>query len=85
MRAAIQEFQECGLERAKKDVIAVAKAREVRQSSNYQLYFDDKKELFLYSVTWGMEYYIEDYRQADPALRIWTSMIYFLSGKPRTL
>lgn len=50
MRAAIGEFQACGFERAKIEVIA--QNAGIAKGSIYQ-YFDDKKALFLYSVTWA--------------------------------
>jgi AcrR family transcriptional regulator len=76
MRAAIQEFQDCGFERAKIDVIA--QSAGVAKGSIYQ-YFDDKKELFLYSVTWGMEYFMKVIDRQTP-LKDMDVYDYFLSG-----
>jgi AcrR family transcriptional regulator len=76
MRAAIEEFQARGFESAKIEVIA--QNAGVAKGSIYQ-YFDDKKELFLYSVTWALEYFMEIIDRQTP-LKDMDVYDYFLSG-----
>lgn len=76
MRAAIEEFQTRGFEKAKIEVIA--QNAGVAKGSIYQ-YFDNKKELFLYSVTWGLEYFMKVIDRQTP-LRDMDVYDYFLSG-----
>ena len=76
MRAAIEEFQARGFEKAKVEVIA--QNAEVAKGSIYQ-YFDDKKELFLYSVTWAMEHFMTMIDRQTP-LKDMDVYEYFLSG-----
>ncbi|MFZ7104105.1 MAG: TetR/AcrR family transcriptional regulator [Peptococcaceae bacterium] len=76
MRAAIEEFQAHGFEKAKIEVIA--KKAGVAKGSIYQ-YFDDKKELFLYSVTWTLEYFMKVIDRQTP-LKDMDVYDYFLSG-----
>lgn len=52
MRAAIHEFSKHGFEKG--NVGDIAKSAAVAKGSMYQ-YFEDKKELFLYSVRWSLE------------------------------
>lgn len=56
LRAAIHEFVENGFDRAKISVIA--QKAGVATGSIYQ-YFDDKKELFVYSAEWGLKVFME--------------------------
>ena len=76
MRAAIEEFQARGFENTKVEVIA--QNAGVAKGSIYQ-YFDDKKELFLYSVTWAMEYFMKVIDRQTP-LKDMDVCDYFLSG-----
>lgn len=76
MRAAIEEFQTHGFERAK--IEAIAQNAEVAKGSIYQ-YFADKKELFLHSVTWTMEYFMTIIDRQTP-LKDMDVYEYFLSG-----
>ncbi len=76
MRAAIEEFQAHGFEKAKIEVIAHNAG--VAKGSIYQ-YFDDKKELFLYSVTWALEYFMKVIDRQTP-LKDMDVYEYFLSG-----
>lgn len=76
MRAAIEEFQTHGFENAK--IEAIAQNAEVAKGSIYQ-YFDDKKELFLYSVTWALEYFMKIIDRQTP-LHDMDVYDYFLSG-----
>lgn len=76
MRAAIEEFQTCGFERAKIEVIA--QNAGVAKGSIYQ-YFDDKKELFLYSVIWALDYFMKAIDRQTP-LKDMDVYDYFLSG-----
>ncbi len=76
MRAAIEEFQSHGFEKAK--IEAIAQNAGVAKGSIYQ-YFDDKKELFLYSVTWSLEYFMTIIDRQTP-LKDMDVYDYFLSG-----
>lgn len=76
MRAAIEEFQAHGFEKAK--IEAIAKNAGVAKGSIYQ-YFDDKKELFLYSATWALEYFMKIIDRQTP-LEEMDVYDYFLSG-----
>lgn len=76
IRAAIEEFQTHGFEKAKIEVIA--QNAGVAKGSIYQ-YFDDKKEMFLYSVTWAMEYFMKVIDRQTP-LKDMDVYDYFLSG-----
>lgn len=76
MRAAIEEFQAHGFEKAKIEVIA--QNAGVAKGSIYQ-YFDDKKELFLYSVTWVLEHFMKVIDRQTP-LQDMDVYDYFLSG-----
>ncbi|WP_334074498.1 MULTISPECIES: TetR/AcrR family transcriptional regulator [Paenibacillus] len=76
MRAAIEEFQAHGFEQAK--IEAIAQNAGVAKGSIYQ-YFDDKKDLFLYSVTWGLNYFMKAIDRQTP-LKDMDVYDYFLSG-----
>jgi AcrR family transcriptional regulator len=76
IRAAIEEFQARGFENAK--IEAIARNAEVAKGSIYQ-YFDDKKELFIYSVTWTLEYFMKIIDRQTP-LQDMDVYDYFLSG-----
>lgn len=52
MRSAISEFVKNGFEKG--NITSIAKEAGVATGSMYQ-YFENKKELFLYSVRWGTE------------------------------
>lgn len=58
MRAAINEFLKHGFEKG--NVADIAKNAEVAKGSIYQ-YFENKKELFLYSVRWSIELFTNKY------------------------
>lgn len=76
MRAAIEEFQAHGFENAK--IEGIAQNAGVAKGSIYQ-YFDDKKELFLYSVTWAIENFMKMIDRQTP-LKDMDVYEYFLSG-----
>lgn len=63
IRAAISEFHKNGFERAK--IETIADNAGVAKGSIYQ-YFEDKKELFMYSVTWSMEYFLKGMDKHTP-------------------
>lgn len=63
VRAAISEFHANGFEKAK--IETIADNAGVAKGSIYQ-YFEDKKELFLYSVTWSMEYFMKGIDKYTP-------------------
>lgn len=60
MRAAISEFSKNGFEKG--NVGSIAKSAGVAKGSMYQ-YFENKKELFLYSVQWSMELLVKKYNK----------------------
>lgn len=76
MRAAIEEFQACGFEKAK--IETIAQNAGIAKGSIYQ-YFDDKRELFLYTVTWALEYFMKVIDRQTP-LKDMDVYDYFLSG-----
>ena len=76
LRAAIEEFHTCGFENAK--IGTIAQNAGVAKGSIYQ-YFDDKKELFLYSVTWALKYFMKIIDRQTP-LQDMDVYDYFLSG-----
>lgn len=58
MRAAISEFVNRGFEKG--NIGDIAKSAGVSKGSMYQ-YFENKKELFLYSVNWALELIMQKY------------------------
>jgi AcrR family transcriptional regulator len=60
MRSAINEFIKHGFEKA--NVGDIAKNAGVAKGSMYQ-YFENKRELFLFSVKWSMEYLMKKYEK----------------------
>jgi AcrR family transcriptional regulator len=60
MRAAINEFSKHGFEKG--NIGDIAKSAEVAKGSIYQ-YFENKKELFLYSVQWSIELLMKKYNK----------------------
>jgi len=58
MRSAISEIIKCGFEKA--NVGNIAKNAGVAKGSMYQ-YFENKRELFLFSVKWSMELLLKKY------------------------
>jgi len=76
IRGAIEEFQAHGFEKAK--IEEIAQKAGVAKGSIYQ-YFHDKKELFLYSVTWALEYFMKVIDRQTP-LKDLDVYDYFLSG-----
>ncbi|MDP4181181.1 MAG: TetR/AcrR family transcriptional regulator, partial [Bacillota bacterium] len=58
MRAAINEFSAHGFEKA--NIGLIAKNAAVAKGSIYQ-YFENKKELFLFSVKWSTDYLMKKY------------------------
>lgn len=63
IRSAIAEFHVNGFEKAK--ISTIAEQAGVAKGSIYQ-YFEDKKDLFLYSVTWSMEYFLKNMNVHTP-------------------
>ena len=76
MRSAIGEFHARGFEQAK--IEAIAQSAGVAKGSIYQ-YFEDKKELFLYCITWSLEYFVKLIDRQTP-LKDMDVYEYFLSG-----
>ncbi|MGE5631871.1 MAG: TetR/AcrR family transcriptional regulator [Caulobacteraceae bacterium] len=58
VRAAISEFLKHGFEKG--NVGDIAKSAGVAKGSMYQ-YFENKKELFIYSVRWAMDLFMNKY------------------------
>lgn len=58
MRATINEFLKHGFEKG--NIGDIAKNAEVAKGSMYQ-YFENKKELFLFSVRWSIELFVKKY------------------------
>lgn len=63
VRAAISEFHANGFTKAK--VETIAENAGVAKGSIYQ-YFENKKELFMHSVTWAMEYFMREIDKYTP-------------------
>ena len=64
MRAAITEFSKHGYEKG--NVASIAKTAGVAKGSMYQ-YFENKKEIFLFSVKWSMDFFMKKYNNyIDP-------------------
>jgi AcrR family transcriptional regulator len=76
MRAAIEEFQVQGFEKAK--IETIAQNAGIAKGSIYQ-YFEDKKALFLYAVTWSIEYFMKMIDRQTP-LKDMDVYEYFLTG-----
>lgn len=76
MRSAIAEFLTQGFEGTKIETIAAN--AEVAKGSIYQ-YFEDKKSLFLYAVTWTIEYFLKHFDRQSP-LADMDVFDYFLSS-----
>lgn len=76
LRSAIYEFRQKGFDHATVDAIAANAG--VAKGSIYQ-YFDDKKELLLYSANWALEYFMKEIDKQTP-LRDMDVFDYFLSG-----
>lgn len=60
IRSAVSEFSKHGFEKG--NVGSIAKNAGVAKGSIYQ-YFEDKKELFMYSVQWVVDIFIKKYNQ----------------------
>jgi AcrR family transcriptional regulator len=58
MRAAISEFCNNGFEKA--NIGNIAKSASVAKGSMYQ-YFENKKELFMFSVQWSVQFVMKKY------------------------
>jgi AcrR family transcriptional regulator len=58
IRAAISEFLKNGFEKG--NVGNIAKSAGVAKGSMYQ-YFEDKKEIFMYSLRWAIDLFINKY------------------------
>jgi AcrR family transcriptional regulator len=56
LRSAVAAFNEHGFTEA--NIGAIAQSAGVAKGSMYQ-YFEDKRELFIYCVTWSLEYLME--------------------------
>jgi AcrR family transcriptional regulator len=71
MRAAINEFSKHGFEKG--NIGNIAKAAGVAKGSMYQ-YFENKRELFLYSVRWSTDFLMKKYKKylvfADKELNV---------------
>lgn len=59
MRAAINEFSKHGFEKG--NIGDIAKSAGVAKGSMYQ-YFENKRQLFLYSVQWSLEFIMKKYQ-----------------------
>lgn len=62
MRSAINEFSDKGYEKG--NIGEIAKKARVAKGSMYQ-YFDNKKELFIFSVHWAMDFFMKKYYTSD--------------------
>ncbi|WP_223067308.1 TetR/AcrR family transcriptional regulator [Paenibacillus caui] len=73
MRSAISEFLNQGFEKG--NIGEIAKQAGVAKGSMYQ-YFENKKELFLYSVRWAMDIMTKKYSsiQSVPANNLFESL-----------
>jgi AcrR family transcriptional regulator len=60
MRAAINEFSKRGFEKG--NIGDIAKCAGIAKGSMYQ-YFENKKELFLYSVKWSLDFLTKKYNK----------------------
>lgn len=60
IRSAIDEFQKNGYEKAK--VGDISKKAGIAKGSIYQ-YFDDKEDLFCFTVSWTYEYFLQNQHQ----------------------
>ncbi len=58
VRAAVSEFLKCGFEKG--NIGNIAKSAGVAKGSMYQ-YFEDKRELFIYSVHWTSNYFFKKF------------------------
>lgn len=62
MRSAINEFSNKGYEKG--NIGEIAKTAQVAKGSMYQ-YFENKKELFIFSVRWAMDFLMKKYYTND--------------------
>ncbi len=76
MRCAISEFHERGFDKA--NIGTVAENAEVAKGSIYQ-YFENKKELFQYSIEWTLNFFMTDIDSKTPVKNM-DIYEYFLSG-----
>ncbi len=76
MRSAIDEFHKCGFEKA--NVGIIAKNADIAKGSIYW-YFENKRELFLYSVRWTLELFMKKIDVKTP-LKDMDVFDYFLSN-----
>ncbi|MDF2891864.1 MAG: transcriptional regulator [Clostridia bacterium] len=63
IRAAIDEFHKNGFENAK--IGNIADEAQIAKGSIYQ-YFEDKKELFMYSINWSLDYFMKNIDYSSP-------------------
>ena len=76
VRAAIDEFHKCGFDKA--NVGIIAQNADIAKGSIYW-YFENKKEVFLYSVHWTLEFFMKKIDINTP-LKDMDIFDYFLSG-----
>lgn len=81
IRAAIAEFHRNGFENAK--IGNIADDAQIAKGSIYQ-YFEDKKELFMYSITWSMDYLMKIIDQSGPVQKM-NPFDYLLSDSHKKL
>jgi AcrR family transcriptional regulator len=82
MRAAINEFSTYGFEKG--NIGGIAKSAGVAKGSMYQ-YFENKKELFLYSVRWALDLLTKKYQKYLILMDIKINMFDYLYESSRTL
>jgi hypothetical protein len=63
IRAAIDEFHKNGFENAK--IGNIADEAQIAKGSIYQ-YFEDKNELFMYSINWSLDYFMKNIDYSSP-------------------
>jgi hypothetical protein len=63
IRAAIDEFHKNGFENAK--IGNIADEAQIAKGSIYQ-YFEDKKEFFMYSINWSLDYFMKNIDYSSP-------------------
>lgn len=82
MRSAIKKFSKQGYEKA--NIGDIAKDAGVAKGSMYQ-YFENKKELFLYSLQWAMELLLKKYSKYMTAPDKNTNIFDFLYNSSRDI
>jgi AcrR family transcriptional regulator len=82
MRAAIDEFSKHGFEKG--NVGDIAKNAGVAKGSMYQ-YFENKRELFLYSVKWSIEMLMKKYNKYMVFTEVQTNIFDYMYESSRAI